>query len=1483
MFPIELSSLRGESFIFSTRAAPLQNLPLADGREDGYEARRMATGWESVRRVTPSGQESVEPEVGAISADHRYLFVHVGPVQNEGATSYGTLFQGSDADYLGDNEGHFELTGAGRLGTEKLAEGRYISADGKHVIFTTGKQISESYWCYIALFKGRPCPVKQLEPNAPPSGTGAVYDRAATGPTHVISLLPSGDPPGPGEEAFYQGSSKDASSVAFRVNGVLYVRADNGVDGAERTEEAAAGDVTYAGFSDDGRYLFYMAGGNIHRFDTTDESDDQVNSGADGKLVNVAADGSRVYFISEKAINGEGIVAKPNLYVWSDGSTKYIMMLAASDVSQLGNWPKAVTPDPTSTSPTGPGVNNSRTTPDGAVILFASRAQLPSYDNAGHVELYRYATESGNVACVSCNPAGTAAIADARLQDVRPTYSVTSGATVIHNLAEDGSRVFFETDEALVEADDDGINDIYEWQQPASGGEPTLNLISSGRSTGYHEIEGLQDPNVLMGITPNGSDVFFRSTDALTLGAGVGGAQAIYDARVGGGFSQAPATSVCAGEACRPPSAAPPQLGPAATAGTRASGNVRPAKRHRKHKCLRHRAKKHKHCIRKRSHRSSPGSGAKSSGIVGAAPAPGAPPSSTASGPSGSIAESSAGAAVAAASGEFESYGIDSVDADTSIDAAAHHPDFTTNIVWGTAHSTFSPQTEDVIVRLPPGLYGNPEAIPHCSTGEFISNECAADSQVGLSHLKVKELGVQPAPIFNLEPPHPEREIARFGLFAPGFPIFIDVSVRTAADFGVTAAIDGAPAAYPVEAAETTFWGNPADPLHDSERIPPGPSGISPAAFMTNPSACQQGEVGFSVTSYQFPGQVFDASAALDPITGCEGLPFEPNFEAHPTTLVAGAPTGLRTTLSLPQTSDPDEPGTATMREARVTLPEGMTISSSAADGLGVCSDGEVHLHQEADAQCPDAAKLGTATIDSPVLPRPLQATLYQRSPQGKGHLFGMWLVSDDLGLHVKLPGEIEPDPNTGRLTTVFRDLPQVPVEEIDFDIWGGSRAPLKNPDSCGTYSTAFAFSPHSDDPAVTGQTSMTIDQGCGARGFSPELRGGATKAVAGAFSPFVLDLVRQDGQQNLGSFEINLPPGELAKLKGVPLCPDDEAAGGGCSSDSRIGSLAVAAGPGPNPLSLPQPGKNQPAVYLAGPYKGAPYSIVSVVPAETGPFDLGDVVVRSALAVDPESAQVTVRTDPLPQLIEGVPVIYRHLHVLVDRPSFTLNPTDCSELAITSSISSVEGAVAHPSDRFQLAGCRALRFKPKLSLRLSGGTERGDYPALTATMTARKHDANLGMVSVALPHSEFLAQEHIGTICTRPRFAAENCPKGSVYGKAKAWTPLLEKPLQGPVYLRSNPDHELPDLVLDLKGQIEIAIPGRIDSVHQGIRTTFAAVPDAPVSRVVVRMSGGKKSLLTNSTDVCGRKHRAVVKMHAQNGRRVALRPALRPTKCRK
>jgi hypothetical protein len=1500
-FPTEPISPFGPSVVYATYGTPVAEPGEASGTNDVYEARRSATGWTTVRRISPSGAEEVIGENGGVSADHRYAFTNARPAYGGGGgatASGGSLAEKVDADYLGNPDGTFELVGIGTLGSEPQASGRYISTDGSHVIFSTGPAVGNK-WC---VREGAKCAVRKLEPGAPPTGTGAVYDRAPDGPTRVVSLLPGDLPLAAGEDGEYQGASKDGRVVAFRVDEgsggpySLYVRVPDAGDG--ETLKVFEGQPAFAGISDEGRYLFYVAGGDIHRFNTETALDQQVSSTGDAKIVNVSPDGSHVYFVSESQIGAAGAAGQPNLYAWSGGATEFVATLAASDLvgtsfgAALGNWTESVVnPLRDVESGLGPGASSSRTTSNGEVLVFESRAKLTGYENAGHTEIYRYDANDGSLLCLSCNFLVAQAGADARLQNLLFAFHWIA----IHNLSADGSRVFFETPEALVDRDSDGINDVYEWQQ--QGATAGVSLISSGSSTPYPFLGGekeheLPPPNTLFGVNPSGEDVIFASQDRLAAAAGAGGTPAIYDARVGGGFPQPSAPQPCGEEGCRPAAGpiAPFAQGSASEAIGR-SENLKPRKHRRCHRSAR-RGKKHRHC---RGHRNRKDHAARASATTAAQMAEGGEGAAEPVAASGEAlqAQSTEGAlappSATTAASEFDEFGITSLGASLSTPAAGAHADFTTDfelnhrMVEGKAFS--NARTEDLTFTLPPGLVGNLARLPRCTMGQLEAfGNCPIESQVGISRVLLNGwAGSIDEAVYNLEPPHPDEEIGRLGFIAGLYPTFIDLHVRTAGDYGVTAAVHDASGIGPVQAAETTLWGNPGDPSHDAERIiatepfncpgngprnceAPGGRPVPPSpALMTNPSACQEGQIGFTVTSYELPGRLFSASAPLEPITDCSGLPFAPSLEAEPTSHVAGAPTGLHAKLTIPQHLGPEERATATMREARVTLPAGMQIAAGAANWIGTCSEEQVGLHREVDAACPDASKLGTVKILSPALSLPLEGNLYQRTP-APGHPFGLWLVSDELGLHVKLPGELQPDPRTGRLTAVFDDLPQVPVEEIDLDVWGGDRAPLQNPDACGTYTTDFSFSPHSADPAASGQSQMTIDQGCNAP-FSPALHAGVAEPAAGRYSPISIDLTRGDRAQGLRGFSLELPDGELAKLKGVPLCPEDAAARGACPAASAIGSLQVLSGPGPDPLSLPQPGRPEPRIYLAGPYQGSPFSILTEVPAQAGPFDLGVLAVRSGLGLDPDTNRAVVDADPLPQFFEGVGIAYRHLHAVIDRPGFSLNPTDCRAMAVDSDITSTQGAVAHPAAPFQVHGCKRLKFAPGLSLKLAGGTERGDYPALSAALKARKGDANIGRVVVALPHSEFLAQEHIGTICTRKQFAADKCPKGSVYGTAKAWTPLLAKPLSGPVYLRSS-DNPLPDLVAALGGELDVNLVGRIDSHHGGLRTTFAAVPDAPVTRFVLRMKGGAKSLLTNSTDICRGAHRARVEMRAQNGR---------------
>jgi hypothetical protein len=1498
--PSELASPTRDSLVYSTFHSPLPDPGGATGVLDAYEAERHSFGWETGRRLTLPGSDARIVVPSGVSPDHLYSFIRT----NDGLSPLS--INGRETLYLGGPDGTFELVGVGSEGSEPYAQGRYLGEGGKHIVFSTGHEYSQSFSC----FSNPDCDVAQLEPDAPPTGTGAIYDREADGKTRVVSLLPGNEPQKADEEAFYKGTSKDGSATAFEVEGTLYVRLDNQV-----TKEVAAGEPIFAGASDDGSYIFYVLptgtdeAGVIHRFDTGTGDDDVVNLGDEGLIVNISGDGSHIYFISKAQLDGvEGIAGQPNLYVWSGGPPKFLATVLPSDLVQtsnagnglpaLTNWTGWVTNRPKSLAEQGPGADSSRTTPDGTVLVIESRAKLTTYDNKGHTEIYRFEEGETDPRCLSCNFSNEAD-GDAQLQNL----ILTRNFNILHNVSEDGSRVFFETDEALVGNDVDGVNDIYEWQEEEDG--ESKQLISSGTSVGYSSppgFEGRPSPNVLVSVTPDGSDVFFLSQDSLTPGAPEGGANVIYDAREGGGFAAPQEPTVCSEEACRPdvqqshlPVSHP--LSESLAGG----GNVKPRKHHcrrakhkRQRRCAKHRQKETKRDVARAASVDNKAE-TTSSGL-----APSVPDAQAEAAQPGQKASSIAGLAA----GPLEEFGIEEASANLSSRAAGSHPDFAANIVLNHTFgedgliSEASARTEEVTVSVPAGLLGNINAVPRCKTGVFVAVSCPADSQVGITKVLVTTIGGElTEPVYNLEPPHPTEEVARLGFVAGEFPAFIDVKVRTAGDYGVTATAYGTSGRVSLVSAKTTLWGNPASSVHDKERLTALEAnhckfvcggGTRPStiplderkAFMTNPSACQSGQVDFAVRSYQLPGQVFTAPAPLDPITDCTGLPFAPSFTAEPTNHTAGAPTGLHTTLTLPQHLGEEERSTATMREARVTLPPGLQIAAGAANWIGTCSEGQVGYHREVDTDCPDSSKLGTATISSPALPEPIEGAIYQRNPT-PGHQFGLWLTADALGLHVKLPGELEPDKATGRLTAVFRDLPQVPVSQIDLDVWGGPRAPLQNPDHCGTYTTDYSFSPHSNDPAASGQSTMEITGGC-SRAFGPTLHAGVTKPVAGAYSPFVFDLNRDDGNQALRGFELHMPDGELAKIKGVPLCPDADAATGTCPAGSRIGSLQATAGPGPDPLQVPQPGKPEPQIYLAGSYKGAPFSIVSEVPAQAGPFDLGVLAVRSGLEVEPETGRAVVKADPLPQFFEGVGIDYRHIHAVVDRPEFSLNPTDCREAAVTSDVTSTTGTVAHPAARFQIDGCKALKFKPKLSLELRGGTKRADYPALTAILKARRGDANIASTSVGLPHSEFLAQEHIGTICTRKQFAADKCPKGSVYGKAKAWTPLLAKPLSGPVYLRSS-DHPLPDLVAKLQGQLEIDLVGRIDSKNGGIRTTFESVPDAPVSKFVLRMKGGKKGLLTNSTDICRGTHKATVAMRAQNGRAANLRPRLSASACGK
>jgi len=848
-------------------------------------------------------------------------------------------------------------------------------------------------------------------------------------------------------------------------------------------------------------------------------------------------------------------------------------------------------------------------------------------------------------------------------------------------------------------------------------------------------------------------------------------------------------------------------------------------------------------------------------------------------------------------------FGVASVDASLSTAQAGGHPDVSFSfdltrdpdsplLPFGEHSGYATPR--NIRIALPPGLVGNPNVLgfaQQCTTAELLTWDtgggCPNGAMVGKVTATIGDpAGIFAEPLYLMQPPGGDVA-ARVGFIGGIYPTFIDIRVRSESDYALVSELSEITPDAQVLGAETTLWGVPADSSHDTERCTaeevffncaesaPRPPGSRPLPFFTNPTRCGVPlSLEVEAASWSEPTRFDRKDGAFPTITGCNKLPFGPSLTVEPTSSRAASATGADVTIRLPASDGVEVLEPSQMREIKVELPEGMAFNPSAGDGLGTCSAEEVGLGTRETSSCPGAAKLADTEFDIPVLERRLKGAVYLREPE-PGHPFRIWITADDLGLHVKLPGELEVDKATGQITSITSEIPQAPVREAKLLFKSGFRAPLITPEKCGTYRTQYEFVPWSGGPSIQGSTPMTISDGCQTGGFDPKLSAGTVDPGAGEHSPFLFTLRRSDGEQNPASLDITLPKGLAATFKGVPLCDGAQAQTGACSPASHIGHVIAAVGVGPAPLWVPQPGKRPTAVYLGGPYKGAPLSIVAVVPRQAGPFDFGDEVVRSAVHVDPVSAQATIESDPLPQRIEGIPIGYRTLHVAADREDFILNPTGCDQREVAASVASSQGTIAGPTSPFRAANCSSLAFQPRLSLRLKGGTKRGDHPAFEAILRPRPGDANLSRTVVKLPRSAFLDQAHIRTVCTRVQFAANACPAGSVYGQVTAFSPLLDEPLEGPAILRSS-DNLLPDLVFDLKGLVDIEAAGRIDSVRGGIRATFAAIPDAPLTKVLVRMQGGRKGLIVNSRNLCAVPSRAEVKLGAHNGRKRTLRPKL-------
>jgi hypothetical protein len=892
---------------------------------------------------------------------------------------------------------------------------------------------------------------------------------------------------------------------------------------------------------------------------------------------------------------------------------------------------------------------------------------------------------------------------------------------------------------------------------------------------------------------------------------------------------------------------------------------------------------------------------------------------------------------------------------DLSTQAGGHPYENTTMF---TFNSHPSPLVEGVILpdadvrttigETPAGFIGDPEAAPACSLTVFTdaTQECPVSSQVGISSIYLGGLQQtnNPSPIYNITPE--AGKAAEFGFTANGFRTIVYASVRTDGDYGISIGNEGNLQARITHVA-LTFWGVPSDPSHDLYRgiyqgkdapfgtncgylatqnqpleIPcTNSSGAAPRPFLSNPTDCTGGPITakFLMDSWQDIGNYQTYTATSPAPTGCGLLGFNPTLTASPSSDSTESPTGLEVVVDVPQTTSVSQLATPPLKDASVALPVGVTVSSASADGLVSCSDAQLDLHSKAPAACPEASKFATVTVHTFLQNHPLPGAIYLGAPECgpcsgadalSGRLVRLFLVVNDprSGVVIKVPGTTSIDPSTGQLTTKFDNNPQLPFNDLDINFLSGPRAPLATPQSCGHYTVTSDFTPWSSGgpegtPDATPSAGFDITSGPNGtpcptrpedRAVKPTMSAGTINPIAGIHSPLVVNLHREDGEQQFSRLDFTTPPGLLATLKGVPYCSGAalaaaEGNGGraetlnsSCPTASQIGSVTVGAGPGNHPFFTT--GK----VFLTGPYKGAPLGLAIVTPAVAGPFDLGTVVVRSQIQVDQTDAHVHVVSDQIPQMLDGIPLDIRDIRVNLDRPDFTINPTNCSPFNLFADVFGSDGGVGQATNPFQVGACAALPFSPTVSLTLKGATKRAQNPALRAVVTEGvAGEANAAFASVALPKSEFLDNNHIGDVCTRVQFSAGTCPATSIYGHAKAWSPLLEAPLEGPVYLRSS-DHLLPDLVAALKGPasqpLEVDLAGRVDSgASGGIRTTFDSVPDAEVSKFVLEMQGGKKGLLENSTDLCAHTHRAVARLTAQNGKAVDERPIVAATSCDK
>lgn len=897
----------------------------------------------------------------------------------------------------------------------------------------------------------------------------------------------------------------------------------------------------------------------------------------------------------------------------------------------------------------------------------------------------------------------------------------------------------------------------------------------------------------------------------------------------------------------------------------------------------------------------------------------------------------------------FSSFSINVVDrSNNAFTQAGGHPfALTTDLSFNTEVGAFGVPVavgdpKDVRVELPPGLIGNANLIPKCEFALFNRRPemaCPIDSQVGTVVLRFASVFFESTlegAVYNLTPE--SNEPAEFGFATPtGANFVLAVNVRTGEGYGVRVDNENIPLAN-LTGAQVTFWGVPAEAAHDAQRgrlcesflgqefCREGheggkPSGAPEVPLLTMPTACSAGPSTATILADSwesplpsFPVGAATATSTLPGVTGCDLLTFTPNLTVQSESAQRDKPSGMHVRVGLPQRESVNTLATPEVRRASVTMPAGVVLSPAAGDGLTACSDAAFDERSTQPASCPSSSQVGTVRVETALLPVSLEGQLFvgepmcgvasSPSPCGpadaqEGRMFRVFLQAIGDGVTVKLKGRTMVNQISGQVTTVFDETPQLPFTAIGLTIKGGARAPLAMPQMCGDLAATSDFEPWSA-PGTTPEgveTAGTEDAfpvsppfrvtGCsGNARFSPGFSAGVVQTLGGHFTPFTMTLSRNDGEQDVGGLSMTMPPGVSANLSGIPLCDEADANAGTCSEASKVGVVNAAAGSGSAPLWLSGP------VYLTGPYKGQPFGLSIVVPAHAGPFNLGDVVTRASIHVDPWTGRVTVTSDPLQQARDGVPFRLKEINVAVDRPEFILNPTRCTRLEEAGTVAGVmpdgaAGSSASVSSPFAVAGCKNLPFKPKFSVYMRAKHSRANGASLHVVVRSSLGQANIGAVHVELPKALPSRLSTLKLACPEGTFDADpaRCPAGSRIGGATARTPLLPVRLSGPVYFVSHGGAKFPELVAVLQGDgVTIDLAGETFISSKSITSsTFSSVPDLPVTRFDLNLPAGPHSALAANVDLCKSKLTIPTTIKGQNGAMVKQKTKVAVEGCRK